>query len=208
MRHACRCRVARATGQGSPPPHRRDCHVPRRTRPGDPASRRQARSVSGKAGSGGARSSPGSVTSSCPPAVLVFRKIVDQRQGAGGDKRAALIGQNATGTIVLEHRKRRYGDVLVVRRGASASSGIPRRARSPRPDHPQADAGKGSRHGSSTGSLPSRTLRNPNCGTCRPSTTRQTVSGVDRSSPTGPQSQVQKIAAARIAIDERPVLAP
>ena len=49
-----------------------------------------------------------------PTGVLVFRKIVDQRQGAGGDKRAALIGQNATGTIVLEHRERRYRDLLEV----------------------------------------------------------------------------------------------
>ena len=50
-----------------------------------------------------------------PNGVFVFRKIVHERQGAGGDKRAALIGQNATGTIVLEHREGRYRDVLEVR---------------------------------------------------------------------------------------------
>ena len=72
----------------------------------------------------------------------------------------------------------------------------------------QAGVGKAAACGSSTGSLPSRTLRNSNCGTCRPSTTRQTVSGVDRSSPTGPQSQVQKIAATMMASGERPVREP
>jgi hypothetical protein len=47
--------------------------------------------------------------------VLVFGKIVYERQRPGGNKRAALVGQDATGTIVLEHRERRYRDLLEVR---------------------------------------------------------------------------------------------
>ena len=42
----------------------------------------------------------------------------------------------------------------------------------------------------------------------RPSTTRQTVIGVDMSSPIGPQIQVQKIAAIMIATGEIPVEVP
>ena len=44
--------------------------------------------------------------------------------------------------------------------------------------------------------------------TCRPSTTRQTVSGVTSSSPIGPHSQVQNTAAAMTARGESPVLDP
>ena len=44
--------------------------------------------------------------------------------------------------------------------------------------------------------------------TCRPSTTRQRVSGVDRISPTGPQSQPQKMADTITERGERPVLWP
>src|SRR6185437_8440646 len=39
-------------------------------------------------------------------------------------------------------------------------------------------------------------------------TTTQTVRGVERNSPTGPHSMVQKIAAIMIASDDRPVLEP
>jgi hypothetical protein len=39
-------------------------------------------------------------------------------------------------------------------------------------------------------------------------TTRQTVSGVASTSPTGPQSQVQNTAATISAMDETPVLEP
>src|SRR5262249_12515731 len=52
------------------------------------------------------------------------------------------------------------------------------------------------------------TSRNSSCGTCRPRTTRHTVSGVDSSNPTGPNNQVQKVAAAISATEDRPVLAP
>src|SRR5690242_8108649 len=39
-------------------------------------------------------------------------------------------------------------------------------------------------------------------------TTRHTVSGVERTRPTGPQSQVQNVAATRTATGDRPALAP
>ena len=52
------------------------------------------------------------------------------------------------------------------------------------------------------------TWRNWSCGTCRPITTMQTVSGVASSTPTGPQSVIQKTAAAMIASGESPVLLP
>src|SRR6185437_11893793 len=39
-------------------------------------------------------------------------------------------------------------------------------------------------------------------------TTRQAVSGVDRTRPMGPQSQVQKVAATSTATGDRPALAP
>ena len=55
---------------------------------------------------------------------------------------------------------------------------------------------------------PKRTPRNSSWGTYRPMTTRQTVSGVDRNRPTGPQSVVQNTAAMMIAKEERPVLEP
>ena len=44
--------------------------------------------------------------------------------------------------------------------------------------------------------------------TCRPSTTRHMVSGVDSSRPTGPHSNVQKAAATMTATPESPVLWP
>ena len=61
------------------------------------------------------------------------------------------------------------------------------------------------------GRSPSSTSRNSSRSTCRPSTTRQSVSGVAMIRPTGPQSQVQKIAemhdregrqAGALAVDE------
>jgi hypothetical protein len=51
-------------------------------------------------------------------------------------------------------------------------------------------------------------LRNLSWGRYFPSTTRHTVSGVARSRPIGPQSQVQKKAARRIANGATPVLMP
>ena len=45
-------------------------------------------------------------------------------------------------------------------------------------------------------------------GTCRPITTRHTVSGVARMRPGGPQIQVQKTAATINAMEETPVLEP
>ena len=49
---------------------------------------------------------------------------------------------------------------------------------------------------------------NSSPGTCLPSTTRHTVSGVASSSPTGPQRNVQNTADTRIATVEMPVLVP
>ena len=43
---------------------------------------------------------------------------------------------------------------------------------------------------------------------CRPITTRHTVNGVARTSPTGPHIQVQNTAATMSAIDDTPVLDP
>src|SRR5437899_12322194 len=51
-------------------------------------------------------------------------------------------------------------------------------------------------------------LRNSMLGTYRPITTTQTVNGVARNKPTGPQSQVQNTAAIRIARGEMPVVFP
>jgi hypothetical protein len=62
--------------------------------------------------------------------------------------------------------------------------------------------------GASSGWSPSRTSKNCSCGTCRPSTTMQTVRGVASSNPTGPQRVVQNTAATVIASGERPVLEP
>ena len=61
---------------------------------------------------------------------------------------------------------------------------------------------------SSAGRLPSSTSRNANCGRCRPITSRHTVSGVDSTSPTGPHSAVQNVAATISDMADRPVLAP
>src|SRR3954447_23986350 len=52
------------------------------------------------------------------------------------------------------------------------------------------------------------TWRNWSCGTCRPITTMQTVSGVASRTPTGPHSVIQKTAAAMIATGDSPVLLP
>ena len=60
----------------------------------------------------------------------------------------------------------------------------------------------------SAGWSPSITVRNASRSTCRPSTTRQTVSGVARINPTGPQSHVQNVAEVMTAIGESPELCP
>ena len=60
----------------------------------------------------------------------------------------------------------------------------------------------------STGSSPNRMLRNVRLGTFFPSTTRQTVIGPDKISPTGPHSQLQNTAATSRANGEMPVLRP
>src|SRR3954454_730733 len=52
------------------------------------------------------------------------------------------------------------------------------------------------------------TLKYHSRGTCRPITTRQTVSGMDNSKPTGPHNHDQKIADATIARGEIRALAP
>src|SRR3990170_3624882 len=52
------------------------------------------------------------------------------------------------------------------------------------------------------------TSKNSSRSTCRQSTTRQTVSGVDKTSPMGPHSAVQNVADATTATGDKPVLCP
>src|SRR5579859_2820679 len=62
--------------------------------------------------------------------------------------------------------------------------------------------------GGNPGSSPSRISRNVSCGTYLPSTTRQTVNGVESSSPIGPHSHVQNTADTSTASADIPVDAP
>ena len=60
------------------------------------------------------------------------------------------------------------------------------------PDRAPAGAGNSHTPGRAAGVSAIKVPRNSRPGTCLPSTTRQTVSGVARSSPSGPHSHVQK----------------
>ncbi len=61
---------------------------------------------------------------------------------------------------------------------------------------------------SSAGVDPSSVSKKASCGRLRPTTSRQTVRGVDRIRPSGPHSAVQKVAAAISDSADRPVEVP
>src|SRR5687767_10408869 len=61
---------------------------------------------------------------------------------------------------------------------------------------------------SSAGSSPKSTSKNSSCGTYLPSTTRHTVSGLDKTRPIGPHKKPQNTAASTVATTETPMLMP
>ena len=139
---------------------------------------------------------------------LLFRQIVDDIDGILGDALDGLPVETTAQPVLLGKAKGRQDDriikfvdgLLLLQVLLGELGRLVRVAR--QQALVELDVG------ASAGSSPSSTSKKPSWGTWRPSTTRQTVSGVDRSSPTGPHSVVQTTAATRTAIGESPVLEP
>ena len=133
-------------------------------------------------------------------------KSLDELHQGRGDGGYALLRECAAGDVLGRELDAADGHLVVIRRQGAVAQQTPRPGRAPRRRPRPGRAGRSFRPGSAPGGPPSRTSRNSSRGTCRPSTTRQSVSGVDRISPIGPHSQLQKIAATTTEIGESPVL--